>query len=138
MADRYYGTLAIGGPVTPGQFAQCNLLVDDCLEYNEGIGENGWAYFRECTSENFKGLIEYCVAERIALSIQWDADHGCDAIVQYWLDGQLSEFTTDSNGNVVVLTDELFAKSKEKPELTITEYLETLGLPTFPDFSIVE
>lgn len=129
--------ITLGGPVTPEQLAKCNLLVEDCLEYDEVINEDGSASFRECTSENFKGLIEYCVAEGIALSIQWDAGHDCDAIAQYWLDGQMSEFTIDHNRDVVVLADELFAKSMVKPELTIVEYLEALGLPTFPEFSLV-
>ncbi len=134
MSDRFNGSIALGGQLTREQYDRCSELAKDCFEFEGGFDEDGSARFYECRSENFKDLIEYCKANSIALCLYWDGDLGFDPIVQYWIAGHFHEYTTTSEGDIVVMVSELL----QNPKMTVEEYLETLGIPTFPTFSIAE
>lgn len=131
MSDRFSGTVHLGGPVTCEQLAKCVELTDDNLEFGEF--DYGSAHFIECMDDNFHDLVVYCKAQNIPLSIQWGAELGFDALVQFWINGHSSEYYTTHDGEIIAKLADL----RDHEDMTVGEYIKTLGIPEFPAFSLV-
>lgn len=138
MADRFHGTVAIGGQITQEQYARCLELLDPCLEFEGELEDDGSAAFSECTEEDFAELVQYCEEQKIALTLQWDAKWDFGSYVEYWIDSKHQQFDTDSSGRIVVSVSDLTAQSSEFPEMTIKHYIDAMDIPEFPELLITE
>lgn len=136
MADRFYGTVALGGQITQEQYARCLELLDPCLEMDGELDDDGTASFHECVKEDFADLVQYCEEHKIAMMLQWDAKWEFGSYVEYWIDGKYQQFNTDSSGCIVVSVSDLKAQSNEFPEMTITHYVDAMDIPEFPELLI--
>lgn len=132
MADRFYGTVYIGGKLTQEQFDKCKELLEHCLD--DELGEDGSGAFIECTCSDFDPIVEYCNSNHIALSLHWDAKWEQESSVDYWVDGVYKQYFAAGDGDIAVRLAEL----QEHPEMTIAEFIEKMQIPDFPDFEIVE
>jgi len=134
MNDRFDGAIRLGGRITAEQFAQCEALLDGCLEF-AGELEEGSAFFHECNADDFKKLVKYCKDNGIPLCIMWDGSWNYPPKVDYWIDGNYKFFYTDNDGDIVVQVADL---ESHKRFMTIQEYVDSLGIPKFPEFEIAE
>lgn len=132
MADRFGGTVYLGGAITQEQFDKCEELMADCLD--EEVGDDGSSCFVECTTSDFVPVVEYCIENKIALCLHWEAKYEEDGTMEYWIDGNYKQFLATNNGEIAIRLSEL----QEKPSLTIAEFLEKLEIPNFPIFEIAE
>lgn len=132
MADRFSGTVSIGGKVAQEQFEKCSELLDACV--NEERNDDGSWYFSECTTQDFLPLVEYCIEHGIALCLHWDAKHGEDSTLEYWVDGKYKQFLSSGDGVVAIRLTEL----QERTGITIAQFIDKLDIPDFPDFEIVQ
>jgi hypothetical protein len=134
MADRFYGTVYLGGKLTQEQFKKCEELLEDCLEHGDELNEDGSASFSECTSSDFQGIVEYCTSNGIALSLHWDAKWEQEANVEYWMDGEYKQFFAAGDGDIAIRLAEL----QEHPDMTIAEFIAKMQIPEFPTFEIAD
>jgi hypothetical protein len=136
MANRFSGDVMLGGQLTQAQFDKCMDMIEPCLE--EGLDEDGSGYFHDCTDEDFAEVANYCLEQKIAFCIQWEAKWEMNGYTEYWIDGKYKQFASDNYGNIVVSVNDLEAKAKETPQMTIKQYVDALDIPEFPEFLIVE
>ena len=134
MADRFYGTVYLGGKLTQEQFDKCEELLEDCLEHGDELNEDGSAAFSECTGSDFQGIVEYCTSNGIALSLHWDAKWEQEANVEYWVDGEYKQFFAAGDGDIAIRLAEL----QEHPDMTIAEFIANMEIPEFPIFEIID
>ena len=134
MADRFYGTVCLGGKLTQEQFKKCAELLDDCLESGDELNDDGSAAFSECTGSDFRGIVDYCTSNGIALSLHWDAKWEQEANVEYWVDGEYKQFFAAGDGDIAVRLAEL----KEHSDMTIAEFISKMQIPEFPILEIID
>lgn len=132
MADRFYGTVYIGGKLTQEQFDKCKELLADCLD--EEINDDGSSCFVECTCGDFLPVVEYCIENKIALCLYWEAKYEEDGMLEYWIDGNYKQFLATNNGEIAIRLPDL----QKHPEMTIAKFIEMMDIPDFPNFEIVE
>lgn len=132
MADRFGGTVYLGGKITQEQFAKCKELLADCLD--EEINDDGSSCFVECTTSDFVPVVEYCIAHNIALCLHWEAKYGENSNLEYWIDGNYKLFMADIDGDVAIRLPDL----QDYPGMTIAEFIEKLDIPDFPNFELAE
>lgn len=130
MADRYCGTIRVGGEMSEEQFAHIENLIEQIGDESEGDGQ---AYFRDCTAGDFAEIIDYCEKYRVPLRIEWEAKWDFNGMVEYFVDGRRPRFSADQNGAIMVHLYEL----QESNCKTIAEFIEQLGVPDFPDLKII-
>lgn len=133
MADRFSGTVAFGGKLTREQVTKCSELLDLSVGY-ELSDNNGMADFNECTSEDFADVIRHCKEHKIALMIQWEGKAEYGSQCEYWIDGKYQQFDTNTSGSIVVTVEDL----EVSPYKLLCDFIESLGIPKFPEFSIGE
>lgn len=132
MADRFYGTVYLGGKITQEQFNKCEELLEECLD--DCIGGDGSGAFVECTESDFQEIVEYCKSNSIALSLHWEASGDQGSYVEYWIKGAYKFYVSDPDGSIAVRMSDL----KAHPEMTIAEFIAKMEIPDFPVFEIVE
>lgn len=132
MADRFYGTVYLGGKITQEQFDRCEELLEECLD--DCIGGDGSGAFVECTESDFQEIVEYCKSNSIALSLHWDAKWEQDSIVEYWVDGIYKQYFAAGDGDIAIRLGEL----QEHPEMTVAEFIAKMKIPDFPNFEFIE
>ena len=132
MADRFYGTVYLGGKITQEQFDKCKELLEACLD--DELGEDGSGAFIECTESDFQEVVEYCKSSSIALSLHWEASGDQGSYVEYWIKGEYKFYVSDPDGSIAVRMSDL----KAHPEMTIAEFIAKMEIPDFPVFEIVE
>jgi hypothetical protein len=132
MADRYYGTVYLGGKVTQEQFDKCKELLESCLD--DKLDGDGSGAFIECTESDFADVVAYCKSESIALSLHWEASGDQGSYVEYWIGGAYKFYVADLEGNIAVRMSDL----KAHPEMTIAEFIARMNIPEFPLFEIIE
>jgi hypothetical protein len=132
MADRFYGTVYLGGKVTQEQFDKCKELLESCLD--DELGDDGSGAFIECTESDFVDVVAFCKSESIALSLHWEASHDQGSYVEYWIGGAYKFCDADIEGNIAVRLSDL----KAHPEMTIAEFIAKMEIPEFPLFEIIE
>jgi hypothetical protein len=135
MADRFNGTVSLGGPITQEQYERCLELIE--LEMEPCLDDNGSAPFQDCTKEDFAALVKYCEEQKIALMLEWDGDDIIVDFVEYWIDGKHQQFNTDSFGRIAISVSDLKAKAKEAPQMTIEKYVDAMDIPEFPELQII-
>ena len=133
MADRFYGTVYLGGKITQEQFDRCEELLEGCTDGNE-LSEDGSVLFSECTCDDFLEIVEYCKSNRIALSLHWDAKWEQESTIEYWVDGIYKQYFAAGDGDIAIRLGEL----QEHPEMTIAEFIEKMKIPDFPNFEFIE
>jgi hypothetical protein len=132
MADRFYGTVYLGGRLTQEQFDKCKELLEPCLD--DELDDDGSGAFIECTCHDFDDIVDFCKSNGIALSLHWDAKWEQDSSVDYWVNGEYKQFFAAGDGDIAVRLAEL----QEHPEMTIAEFIAKMDIPDFPAFEIVE
>jgi hypothetical protein len=132
MADRFGGTVYLGGAITQEQFDKCKELMADCLD--EELDDDGSSCFVECTTSDFLPVVEYCIENKIALCFHWEAKYEEDSTLEYWVDGTYKQFLSSGDGDVAIRLAELQAY----PSMTIAEFITKLDIPNFPNFEIAE
>lgn len=132
MADRFSGTVFLGGKITQDQFDECKELLANCLD--DEICEDGSSYFVECTTSDFVPVVEYCIENKIALCLHWEAKYGENSNLEYWIDGNYKLFMADIDGDVAIRLPDL----QDYPGMTIAEFIEKLDIPDFPNFELAE
>ena len=132
MADRFGGTVYLGGTITQEQFDKCKELMADYLE--EEVDEDGSSCFAECTCNDFLPVVEYCIENKIALSFHWEAKYEEDSTLEYWVDGCYKQFLSSNDGDVAIRLAEL----QSHPGMTIAEFIAKLDIPNFPNFEIAK
>jgi len=133
MADRFYGTVSIGGLVTEEQFEQFCKLMEPCIE--DEVFEDGTAHFVECTQEDFTDLVAWCESNNIPLCITWSPRYEYGGITQYWINGEYKEFDSNADESIIIP----LASLQDVPEqMTIKDFIEGLDIPDFPILEIAE
>lgn len=132
MADRYFGSVYLGGRVTREQFNECVELLECCTW--EGTDEDGLTLFQECRADDFDPIVEYCENNQIPLSIHWEGLSGEDSQVSYFVGGTRKHYTANARGDVVVDLQDLL----KHPSMSVEDYVASLEIPEFPDFEIID
>jgi hypothetical protein len=130
MADRFCGTVYLGGILTQAQFKHCKKLLKVCLE-NE-LDDDGSGAFVDCVESDFQDIIKYCTTNGIALSLHWNAKWEQEASVEYWVDGVYKQYFADGDGEIAVRLSEL----QKHQDMTVKAFIEKLELPHFPNLEI--
>lgn len=133
MANRFNGFIAFGGKLTREQITKCSSVLDLSIGYELNEHE-GKAEFNDCAGDDFNDIVKYCEEQKIAVMVQWygTADQGAQC--EYWVDGKYKQFETDASDRIVVTVADL----EEHPHQFVADFVDSLGIPKFPEFSIVE
>ena len=130
MADRFSGTISIGGKLTAEQEKTLRehlvgLVEDDDLEIS---------YFSECAYDGATELVEYCKSQNIPLAIQWDAKWEFGSFIEYWVDGNYKQYDCDVEGNIVVSV----AYLQDRVDRSVAAVIDGLEIPEFPALELEE
>lgn len=131
MADRFNGTIQLGGRISREVFQRC---VELCEHLLEGDFEEGAAYFCECTQDDFQELIQYCKDNGVSLSLLWEAKYEFDAQVDYWIDGNAHQYLGTNEGDIAVRLSDL----ENAKDMTVREFIDSLRVPEFPELEIID
>jgi len=136
VADKYSGTIRIGGSVTEEELEKIQALIERCLDpLSDGeLRENGTGDFVECEESDFKKVIAFCDRQNIALALVWHKKQGADSVVEYWLAGSHKEYLANCNGDVVVKISDLELKT----DTLVADFIAELEVPVFPPFKLVK
>jgi len=136
VADKYSGTIRIGGSVTEEELEKIQGLFEQCLDFlSDGeLRENGTGDFVECEENAFKKVIAFCNRQNIALSLVWHKKRGADSVVEYWLAGSHKEYLANCDGDVVVKLSDL----ESHTDTSVADFIEELEVPVFPPFELVK
>lgn len=132
MADRFGGTVQIGGKITRAQYQKCEELLEELLEL--GLDDDGLGYFAEQTTSDFDPIIKHCTEHGIALAIQWEPKWEYSGRIEYWIGGTHEDFLANADGTIVVPFEEL----QVCEEMTVAEFIKNMGVPDFPQLEIVD
>lgn len=130
MADRFCGTVRLGGTITEQQLKECDKLLDLLTE--QQIAQDGETRFFECIEEDFSEFIVYCTKHGIAVNLVWEPKYEIGGKSEYWIDGKYKIFEVSSDGKILVSIDEL----KESEHTTIQDFITSMEIPDFPLFSV--
>lgn len=131
MADRFSGSVYIGGEITKEQYEEVSRLACEAGCEHQDFELDGGNYFDECVSDDFRDLIDYCTKNNIALSIHWDAKWEYGASVEYWVDGRHRSYLATNGGDIVARVESML----QYPDMTIKDYVALLDIPEFPVLS---
>lgn len=135
MADRFYGSVDIGGNVTEEHFDKLSEMLDElCEDY----GDCGSWNFAENAPNDFREVIDYCIEKKIALCITWEGKWEYDACADFWIDGKHQVFMTDHSGSIAVKLENMRQESIEVPQITLAQYISSLNIPDFPELQIID
>jgi|694.fasta_scaffold16366_14 hypothetical protein len=132
MADRFSGSVYIGGKVTQEQLEKIECLLSPCLEGD--LGDDGFGYFYECTQSDFNDTVAYCIEIGASILIQRDTRYELDGHVEYYTPNGIAMFNATQSGRILIPLDQLEARD---PSTTIEEFIRSLEIPSFPDLEIV-
>ncbi len=132
MADRFSGSIYVGGRITEKMFSDLEDLLNPLLEGE--LDYDGYGCFYDCTSSDFDEVIKHCNDNQIALMIQWDAKYEYDAYVTYYMNGKESSYRSNNGGDILVAVSDL----EEHPCMFICDYIKKLEIPNFPNLEIID
>lgn len=133
MADRFYGTVYIGGRINLLQQRTLEQLLEPLKEFEDQRLEDGWR-FQDCVSSDFEPLRDYCISQDIPLAISWDAKWEFGACIEYYIRGEKRQFNCSPEEEIVVTEQYLRARQ----HMSGKEILDELAIPDFPDLELEE
>ncbi len=132
MADRFSGTLALGGKVTEEQMDDIERLLDECIAM-EYMAEDGSMFFNECVQDDFSSVIEYCQKNNIPVCLHWEPKYEFHGELEFWIDGKYRSYQSNADREIVVTLEHL----EQDTSLTVAEFIAKLDVPEFPPFEVV-
>lgn len=126
MADRFAGTVRIGGKITHAQKTALLQILEEMRMYD--VDELDDFNFQECVCEDFEPLRDYCIAQNIPLTVEWFGHYDQQAYVEYYINGAESVFECNASSEIVITESYL----QERQHMFVKDVLDGLGIPDFP------